>query len=199
MYRQRRHPSKLAQFILAAQLVIFAVANLVLLALSLAAMAKIKRIKNILYPDWAIYNYTAAAAGVASLVLVASLITTVARHRRASGPGPFLTPSYVRRCTLFTTVLHALALVLIFHEAYVWAQLSPIYEIPGSLLAVGRTATHRVGGMVFSLTGSIILTGVLFTGLSVAFEDPGVREYPKKELTTRSPSMLQVPSMVQEL
>jgi hypothetical protein len=36
------------------------------------------------------------------------------------------------------------------------------------------------------------LTGALFTGLSLAFEEPGVREYPNKEVTTRTPSTLQV-------
>ncbi|KAK7213667.1 hypothetical protein V2G26_020845 [Clonostachys chloroleuca] len=193
MYRQRRHPSRLAQFILTTQLVVFAISNLALLALSFVAMAKTRRLPDPMYPDWAVYNYTAATAGVASLVLVASFITTVGRHRRASGPGPFLTPRYVRRCTLFTAVLHALALVLIFHEAYVWEQLSQgeKHEIPWSLLTIRSTVLSvPVGGLVFKLTSIIILTGALFTGLSLAFEEPDVREYQSKEVTTRTPSML---------
>ncbi|CAG9944658.1 unnamed protein product [Clonostachys rosea f. rosea IK726] len=155
MYRQRRHPSRLAQFILTAQLVVFAISNLALLALSFVAMAKTKRLPDTMYPDWAVYNYTISTAGVSSLVLVATFITT----------------------------------------AYVWEQVSQgeRHQIPWSLLTIKTTVLSvPAGSLVFKLTSIIILTGALFTGLSLAFEEPGVREYPNKEVTTRTPSTLQV-------
>ncbi|CAH0043268.1 unnamed protein product [Clonostachys solani] len=193
MYRQRRHPSRVAQFLLTTQLIIFAISNLALLALSFVAMSNARRQPDAIFPDWAVYNYTAAAAGVGFAVLFTTFITALGRHRRASGPGPFLTPRYVRRCTLFTVALHAAALLLVFHEAYVWEQISPgeKHQIPWSLLTIKHVVDLKIGGFVFKIAGLTILTGSLFTGLSLAFEEPSVREYPSKEAATRSPSTLQ--------
>ncbi|VUC29033.1 unnamed protein product [Clonostachys rosea] len=189
-----RHPSKLPQFLLAGQLISYSISNLVLLVLSLVAMSKAKGQPDAHFPDWAVYNYTASAAGVGTIVLITTFITALSRYRRRVGPSAFITPRYVRRCTLYTTAVHALALLMVFHEAYAWEQIAPgeKHQIPWSLLSIKNVITHPMGAFVFKTTGLTIVTGVLFTGFSLALEEPCVREYPGNEPATRTPSTVQV-------